>query len=276
MCLRSTLSVFIASVVQGRTRSVIIRFVNRKNAYLVLDNSNSLRYTKFRRYFVTENLCPTYRNTFNVLYKGKKNGIIDDVWSYNGIVSAKMVKEDEPSVLNNVKNAELFLLTSQIRKSSREVVDSVDSAPMNDSESSQNMNNTQQVPDVNNKSNSNSNIINNNNSNNNVSVGAPKAVKPVDTSDNKCTDSSLVTNDVLNGITDSQSDVASNDVTVDKVESENENDQTNDGSHSLLYQVLKHAVGKQQVDMEETKSDVNENVVKIDKLLNENPGANAV
>ena len=48
---------------RGRTRSTIIRFVNRKNAYDVLDNWKWLRNTQYKGYFVTENLCPTYRKT---------------------------------------------------------------------------------------------------------------------------------------------------------------------------------------------------------------------
>ncbi len=105
--------------VQGRTRSVIIRFVNRKHAYDALNFQNRLKFTPFKKLFVTENLCPTYRKIFNVLYKGKKTNVIDDVWSYNGIVSAKIAKEDEPYRINTVENAELFLVTAQSRRTTR-------------------------------------------------------------------------------------------------------------------------------------------------------------
>ncbi len=88
--------------VRGKNRSVIIRFVNRKNAYAALNYQKHLKFTKYKKLFVTENLCPTYRNVFNVLYKGKKNDDIYDVWSYNGIVYAKMVEEDRPSRINTV------------------------------------------------------------------------------------------------------------------------------------------------------------------------------
>ena len=108
---------------RGRTRSVLIRFVNRKHAYHILDHAKHLINTEFKTYFVTENLCPTYRKTFNLLYKGKKNGTIDDVWSYNGIVYAKMTDEDEKAIVHSVKNAQLFLKTALSRKAAREVSD---------------------------------------------------------------------------------------------------------------------------------------------------------
>ena len=101
---------------RGRTRSVITRFVNRKHAYDVLDNANQLYGTNFKRYFVTENLCPTYRNCFNVLYKGKKKRLIDDVWSYNGIVYARMTENGDSIKVSSVKDAKLFIETAESRK----------------------------------------------------------------------------------------------------------------------------------------------------------------
>ena len=106
---------------RGRNRPVIIRFVNRKHAYHALDNANHLFYTIYKKYFITENLCPTYRNTFNILYKGKKKGTISDVWSYNGIVYAKMTNDGEKLIVATPKSAQLFLDTAESMEAVREV-----------------------------------------------------------------------------------------------------------------------------------------------------------
>ena len=107
---------------RGRTRSVITRFVNRKHAYDVLENAHQLYNTEFKRYFVTENLCHMYRNCFNVLYKGKKKRSIDNVWSYNGIVYARMTEDDEPTKVCSVKDAKLFVETAESRKVARMII----------------------------------------------------------------------------------------------------------------------------------------------------------
>ena len=78
------------------TRSVIVRFVNRKFAYSALENCKNLHKSKdinYKRIFITENLCPTSRNIFNHLYKLKKDSKINNVWSYNGSVYFKLTNE---------------------------------------------------------------------------------------------------------------------------------------------------------------------------------------
>ena len=71
----------------GKNRKVLVRFLNRKNAFLCLKNGKKLRHCtiqNYKNYFITENLCPGNRHAFNKLYKLKKNGEIFNVWSYNG------------------------------------------------------------------------------------------------------------------------------------------------------------------------------------------------
>ena len=61
--------------IEGKHRNVIIRFVNRKNAYSSLRNAKKLATSNIQEYknlYVIENLCPTYKKIFNYLYKLKK------------------------------------------------------------------------------------------------------------------------------------------------------------------------------------------------------------
>lgn len=86
----------IGKKLNNRSRNVIIRFVNRKDAYRCL----KLRYrlknsTSYKRIFITENLCPTNKRIFNALYKLKKSEVIHAVWSYNGNIFYKIDETDE-------------------------------------------------------------------------------------------------------------------------------------------------------------------------------------
>ena len=47
----------------------------------------------------------------NHLYKAKKTELIHDVWSYNGIVFAKLKDNDRPTKFNNLANVQIFLET---------------------------------------------------------------------------------------------------------------------------------------------------------------------
>ena len=88
----------IGKFTRGKNRNVIIRFVNRKGAYLCLRDSKLLKKAKigeYKKLFIIENLCPRNRNIFNYLYKLKKLEKIKNVWSYNGSVYYKMNDEDE-------------------------------------------------------------------------------------------------------------------------------------------------------------------------------------
>ena len=59
----------------GKSRKVIVRFVNRKNAYHSIKNRKKLRNSntqQYKKHFITENLCPEFQQFFNKLYKLKK------------------------------------------------------------------------------------------------------------------------------------------------------------------------------------------------------------
>ena len=81
----------------GKSRKVIVRFINRKNASSCIRNSKQLKKSnnmKYKKYFITENLCPEYRNMFNKLYKMKKLGKINNVWTSYGTIYLKITDDE--------------------------------------------------------------------------------------------------------------------------------------------------------------------------------------
>ena len=86
----------IGKISSRRGRNVIVRFVNRKKAYACRENSKRLITSSnilYKKIYITENLCPTYRNIFNRLYKLKKENIIRNVWCKDGHVFCKLCDE---------------------------------------------------------------------------------------------------------------------------------------------------------------------------------------
>ena len=78
-----------------KSRTVIVRFINRKDAYDCLRYGKDLKDTvEYKNVYFSENLCPTNRRMFNYLYKLKKQNKVSRVWVYNGTVCYK-VPEDE-------------------------------------------------------------------------------------------------------------------------------------------------------------------------------------
>ena len=96
----------------GKNRSVIIRFVNRKDAYAAIYYQRDLKHTEYKNLFITENLCPTHRRIFGKLYKAKKAKQIDSVWTHHGIVYAKMEENGEGFRIPSIDKAQLFVHTS--------------------------------------------------------------------------------------------------------------------------------------------------------------------
>ena len=86
--------------IKGRNRNVIVRFINRKNAYRCIRDSHKSKRSKnvdYRKLYVIENLCPANKNIFNFLYKLKKLEKIKNVWSYNGSVSYQLIDSVDDS-----------------------------------------------------------------------------------------------------------------------------------------------------------------------------------
>ena len=83
---------------QGKNRSVVVRFINRKNAIMALKNkrkSREINNPDLKRLFVVENLCPVNKQLFNILYRMKKRNEINSVWSYNGNIFMKLYENSE-------------------------------------------------------------------------------------------------------------------------------------------------------------------------------------
>ena len=86
----------IGKFISGKNRSVIVRFINRKNAYYCLRNSKKLAGSsnhEYKKLFIIENLCYSNKKIFNYLYRLKKENKIRSAWSYNGSVFYRMSDE---------------------------------------------------------------------------------------------------------------------------------------------------------------------------------------
>ena len=91
----------------NKNRSVIVRFLNRKNAYSCLNSSKKLSVSSnaaMKKIFITENLCPSNKNLFNYLYKLKKEYKIKRVWLYISIVYFKLSDNTNECPLDEVED----------------------------------------------------------------------------------------------------------------------------------------------------------------------------
>ena len=93
----------------NKNRNVIVRFINRKNAYLALERNWLLRKSRYNKYYINENMCPENRKIFNKCYRLKKNGDIKDVWFCEGIVNMIISDDEEPVSLLHITDIDYFL-----------------------------------------------------------------------------------------------------------------------------------------------------------------------
>ena len=98
----------------GRNRSVIVRFINRKHAILALKNKKLLA-TKphFKNYIITENLGPKNREIYDNCYKLKRAGKFRSLWTYNGRVHVKFTDryDEQPTKIYHFDDIEYHLNT---------------------------------------------------------------------------------------------------------------------------------------------------------------------
>ena len=67
-----------------------MRFVNRKHAFLALQNKNNLRKINgFQNVYIIENLCPVFKSLYQKCRKLKTDNIITHLWTHNGIINIK-------------------------------------------------------------------------------------------------------------------------------------------------------------------------------------------
>ena len=85
-------------------KPVIVRFVNRRVVEKIHKEKKKLKDTDLSdinglsihsKIFFNENLCPAYQKLFRMVYKLKKNGIVNSVWSFNGEVFYKILENGE-------------------------------------------------------------------------------------------------------------------------------------------------------------------------------------
>ena len=95
-----------------KTRNVIVRFINRKNAYKCLRNSKELAKTIYKKLFISENLCPSNRKIFNYLYKRKKDSKINKVWTFNGSVFMKLSEDGDVHLIYHYDELEEYFPVS--------------------------------------------------------------------------------------------------------------------------------------------------------------------
>ena len=82
----------------GFNRNVIVRFINRNHSISALKNKKQLSViNEFKKYRIQENLSPGNKAIYNKCFKLKKEGEINNLWTYNGVVHIKFSTDpDEP------------------------------------------------------------------------------------------------------------------------------------------------------------------------------------
>ena len=133
---------------RNKTRSVILRFTNRKYAYDAIYYQSSLKKTKFEKIFITENLCPTHRKIFGILYKAFKGRKIDSVWTHHGFVCARMEAKGERFKITSIEQAELFVETSSLLRNHGDTNSSHDTGASGSGIEHQTIHHTVQSPEV--------------------------------------------------------------------------------------------------------------------------------
>ena len=75
----------------------IVRFVNRKHTLMALSKKKVSKDIDFgdilgdsNKIFISENLCPSYREIYDAAYKLLKNGVIKHLWSFKGVVHIRL------------------------------------------------------------------------------------------------------------------------------------------------------------------------------------------
>ena len=75
---------------RNKPANVIVRFVNRQDAYDALERRKLLKgIPGHKNIYIIENLFPKYQDIFDKCYDLKRNNCINRTWTYNGIVHYK-------------------------------------------------------------------------------------------------------------------------------------------------------------------------------------------
>ena len=81
----------------GKHPSTIVRFVNRKHAFLSLKNKRQINISEekmgLKHLFIIENLCPVYKQLFEKCRNLKKENRIKHLWTHNGTINIRFTDD---------------------------------------------------------------------------------------------------------------------------------------------------------------------------------------
>ena len=84
-----------------KSANVIIRFTNRKFVSDILVNKKKLSVPSIKEsikmdtnVFIVDNLCPEYSSIFRSCRYLRKKGLLDNVWTFNGMIQIKINEND--------------------------------------------------------------------------------------------------------------------------------------------------------------------------------------
>lgn len=108
----------------GINRNVIVKFINRKDAYKALKNNFLNKRSQlqiYKKLYIIENLCPVNKKIFNSLYRLKKLRKLHDVWTYNGSVFMNFSEDvNDPIHVQLYSDIEYFMNEYLFRSSESE------------------------------------------------------------------------------------------------------------------------------------------------------------
>ena len=95
----------------SKSSNVIVRFINRKNAFDSIKNSYKLKKLIYRdqfnsNLFIRENLCPHYKSVFRKCYALFMNNKINDVYTKKGKLFIQINENDRSSFVSSLDSLE--------------------------------------------------------------------------------------------------------------------------------------------------------------------------
>ena len=89
----------------------IVRFVNRKHTLMALRKKKVSKDIDFgdilgdsNKIFISENLCPAYREIYDAAYKLLKNGVIKHLWTFKGVVHIRTSDSSEFITFHHIED----------------------------------------------------------------------------------------------------------------------------------------------------------------------------
>ena len=104
----------IGKKIVNKPRSVIVRFLHRKDSMTCLKNKRYVDRCKvigLHHIMITENLCPAYKSIYDRMKELKNKGDISDLWTLNGTVNFKIKNNplEKKKSIRHEKDIDLYL-----------------------------------------------------------------------------------------------------------------------------------------------------------------------